>query len=296
MLGIRIVDESVVDRQRLPSHGSDSAVIDQISAVVEALIDRSPQPPRQIGIGIAGFVGLDGIARSAPNTPGLIGVDLPTLIGERHGIPVRVNNDANCVAVAAAHSRDTTGGLLAITVGTGVGGGFMINRKLLRGHHGFAAEPGHMVVDPSGPECPCGNKGCWERFASGTGIAWLAQRAAQSGEADSVLQAAGTIDGITGEIVSTLVKNGDTAATRVFSEFTFYLALGVANLIMLLDPEEVVIGGGVSELRDLLIDPLKQCIAERFPAAVEHRQTRIVIADLGEEAGAWGAALLSEND
>lgn len=296
ILGISVVGDRIVDRDRVPSQQEGASVVEQIDLVVGRLIERANRMPSGIGIGIAGFVGMDGVAVTAPNTPGLVGVDLAERLGDRYGVPVHINNDANCVAVAAAHDRDVTGGLVAVTIGTGVGGGFMIGRRLLRGHHGFAGEPGHMVVDPNGPKCPCGNSGCWERFASGSGLAWLARRAAGEGRADSIIGAAGSIGAITGRTVTDLLDRGDAAAEAVFGEFTFYLALGIANLIMLLDPEEVVLGGGLTQLGDGLLNPVLECISERFPAAVAHRRTRIAVADLGEEAGAWGAALLTVSE
>lgn len=293
ILGIRVVDDEIVDKVRVPSQGEGFGVVEQIEAVVTELFERAPARPRSIGVGIAGFVDMDGVARSAPNTPGLIGVDLVTRLRERFGVPVQVNNDANCAAIAVAHQRDAGVDLLTVTLGTGIGGGFVVDGTLLRGRHGFAAEPGHMVVDPNGPQCPCGNVGCWERFASGSGLGWLARRAATAGHADSLIAAAGSLEAISGETVSRLLAAGDRAAAAVFAEFVFYLALGVANLIMLLDPDEIVISGGLAALGDSLIVPLRECVRERFPAAVAQRETTIAVADLGEEAGAWGAALLA---
>lgn len=298
ILGVTVADGEIIDRELVPSTDGASTVVDQIYTVVAELVARaSVNPgiaaPSGIGLGIAGFVGLDGVAVTAPNTKGLEGVDLAALLTGQHGIPVTVNNDANCVAIAAMNGADVEGGLVAITLGTGVGSGLVVNGSLLRGHHGFAGEPGHMVVDPSGPPCPCGGTGCWERFASGTGLAWLARRAVERGDASSILDAAGSVDAIVGRTVTDLLVAGDREAAEVFDEFIFYLALGTANLIMLLDPARVVLGGGLTALGDRLLIPLRQCIADRFPAAVQSRSTEIVIADLGEEAGAWGAALLA---
>lgn len=298
ILGITVAGDRIVDRVRVPSTDGASGVVDQIGLVVDRLIDTASADPHigtpgGIGLGIAGFVGLDGVAVAAPNTKDLEGVDLAALLTERHGIPVRVNNDANCVAIAAVDGRDVEGGLVAVTIGTGIGGGLVLDGGLLRGHHGFAGEPGHMVVDPNGPPCPCGGTGCWERFASGTGLAWLATRAVERGAARSVVAAAGSVESITGKTVTDLVVAGDPEAMAVFDEFVFYLALGTANLIMLLDPARVVLGGGLTALGDRLVVPLRRCLAERFPAAVRGRSTEIVIADLGEEAGAWGAAMLA---
>lgn len=298
ILGVTVSGDRIVDRERVPSTTERSTVVDQIGTVVTELIrraeaDPSIGSPTGIGLGIAGFVGIDGIAVAAPNTKGLEGVDLTALLGARHGIPVRVDNDANCVGIAAAHGRDTDGGLIAVTLGTGIGSGLILGGGLYRGRHGFAGEPGHMVVDPSGPPCPCGGTGCWERFASGSGLAWLARRAALAGLAPSLIEAAGSVDAIEGTTVTRLLDTGDQGAETVFEEFVFYLTLGISNLIMLLDPTQVVLGGGLVVLGDRLLDGIERCLGERFPAAVQNRTTTVVIAELGEEAGAWGAALLA---
>lgn len=298
ILGVTVVGDRIVDRERVPSTTVDATVVHQIETVAEKLVRRAQADatlgdPAGIGLGIAGFVGMDGVAVAAPNTKDLEGVDLAGLLGEHHRIPVRVDNDANCVGIAAAHGRDTDGGLVAVTLGTGIGGGLIIDGDLYRGRHGFAGEPGHMVVDPSGPPCPCGSRGCWERFASGTGLAWLGRRAAEAGRAPSLIRAAGSTEAIEGTTVTQLVRTGDAAAEEVFDEFLFYLTLGIANLIMLLDPAEVVLGGGLVVMGDRLLEGIDRCLRERFPAAVHDRTTAVVIADLGEDAGAWGAALLA---
>lgn len=298
ILGVTVVGDRVVDRERVPSTTPESDVVEQIDRVATELLrradlDGSIGRPEGIGLGIAGFVGLDGVAVAAPNTKGLEGVDLRRLLMDRHGVPVTVDNDANCVAIAAAHGRSTEGGLVAVTLGTGIGGGLVIGGGLYRGRHGFAGEPGHMVVDPAGPPCPCGSTGCWERFASGTGLAWLARRAVDQGRAPSVLAAAGSLDAIEGTTVTRLLGEGDPGAEVVFEEFLFYLTLGTANLIMLLDPAEIVIGGGLTVLGDRLLDGIERSLRENFPAAVQNRTTRVEIAELGEDAGAWGAALLT---
>ena len=292
ILGVRVVDGEIVDRVRIPSQSDGPSVVERIESVVGRLLENADNAPSGVGVGIAGFVGLDGIATTAPNTPGLIGADIGGLLSSRFGLPAFINNDANCAAVAAARGRSADSALLAVTLGTGIGGGFLINGDLFRGKHGYAAEPGHMVVDPNGPECPCGGRGCWERFSSGSGLGWLARRAAVAGNAQSLVADAGSIDAIVGETVSRLLVDGDPDAKAVFDEFVFYLALGVSNLIMLLDPDEVVISGGLVALGHRLTDPLEDVMKVSFPAAVAHRSTRVSIAELGEDAGAWGAAQL----
>lgn len=294
VLSIRASTTEILDREQVASDAENPAILDQIEGSIETLLDRSPVKPVAIGVGMAGFIGLDGIARSAPNTGGLIGVDVPGRLHGRFGIPVRVENDANCVAIATRDRvANDTDVLVAVTLGTGIGGGIIIGGELFRGANGFAGEPGHMVIDPSGPVCPCGQRGCWERFASGSGLGWLARRAAGAGLADSLVRHAGSVEAIKGEDVSDLAATGDESAQKVFDEFAFHVALGVANLIFLFDPQTVVIGGGLASLGDQLLDPIHRALANHFPSATKDRDIKIIMAPGGPDAGAWGAALLA---
>jgi glucokinase len=300
-LTVRCVDDgrgrrhaTVLDRERIGSGAHDAGVLDRIEATVSTLLERAAEPVHAIGIGMAGFIGRDGIARTAANTPGLVGLDVPGRLGAAFGLPVIVENDANCVAVAArAQLAPEVADMVAVTLGTGIGGGIVIGGRLLHGTNGFAGEPGHMVIDPDGPLCPCGQHGCWERYASGNGLGWLARRAAERGAADSLIESAGSIDAIRGEHVTDLLDDDDPAAAAVFEEFTGYVALGVANLIVLLDPELVVIGGGLASQGERLARPVRATLARRFPSASTHRAVRIVVAPEGPDAGALGAAWLA---
>ncbi|CAN5709245.1 ROK family glucokinase [soil metagenome] len=288
-------DEPVtLDRERVGSAGRSADAIDHIEAAIRALIERAPVPPEAIGVGMAGFVGRDGIARASANTPGLVGVDVPGRLRESFGVPVVVDNDANCVAIAAratiAPQAET---MVAVTLGTGIGGGLIINGGLYRGANGFAGEPGHMVIDPAGPVCPCGQRGCWERYASGSGLAWLAREAAAAGRATTILAAAGSLAAITGEHVTTLVDAGEAEALELFTEFAGYVALGIANLSSLLDPELVVIGGGLASQGERLAELVREALWERWPNAIRDRHLRLVVAPEGPDAGAVGAGLLA---
>jgi len=287
-----------LDRERVGSDALADSAIEQIERSIQALIDRCAQvgdlPPEAIGLGMAGFISREGIAISSPNTPGLVGVDVPGRLRSRFGVPVVVDNDANCVAIAARREfAPEVETMLAVTLGTGIGGGIITGGRLLRGANGFAGEPGHMVIDPDGPQCPCGQRGCWERYASGSGLGWLARNAAAAGHADSLIAAAGTLEQISGEHVTDLMEHGDPAATAVFGEFAGYVTLGIANLIMLLDPEVVVIGGGLAAEGEVLSALVRTDLERRFPAASRHRHLTLLVAPEGPEAGALGAAILA---
>lgn len=178
-----------------------------------------------------------------------------------------------------------------VTLGTGIGGGVITGGTLLRGAHGFAGELGHMVVDPTGPPCPCGKQGCWERYASGTGLGRLAREAAEGGRLDAVVAlAGGDEDAVRGEHVTQAARAGDPAALQLLDQLAWWIALGLANLANILDPSVVVIGGGLVEAADLLLEPVRRHFGELVMGGSARPAPRIVAAELGEQAGAIGAA------
>ena len=282
----------VVDREQVPSDAGRPEAVDAILRVARALIERHPGPPAGrgvavdgVGVGLAGFVDPYGVVRSAPNSVGLVGQDVRGRLERELGVPAVADNDANCAVVAAhAVSAPDARHLVAVTFGTGIGGGLIVDGKLVHGARGFAGEPGHMVVDPSGPRCPCGQYGCWERYASGSGLAWLARSAVERGEAPALAAAVAVPDD--------LLAEGDPGAAAVFETYAGWVALGVANLIMLLDPDVVVLGGGVIATGEELLGRVRRIVEERFPAASDSRHVPIVASPGGPEAGALGAALL----
>lgn len=282
----------MLDRLEVPSDASSPAVVDAIVDVARRLVGSAPAV-EAVGLGLAGFVDAAGVVRRAPNAAGLVGRDVGSELGTLLGLPVSVDNDANCAALAArALLAPDARHVVAVTFGTGIGGGLVVDGKLVRGAHGWAGEPGHMVVDPDGPRCPCGQRGCWERYASGHGLGALARRAVAHGRAESLLaEAGGDLDAVRGEHVTALVGRGDPAAEEVFSEYSGWIALGLANLVALLDPEVVVLGGGVSAAGHDLVERVTDQMRRRFPAAFAGRNLRILRTPGGPEAGALGAAL-----
>ena len=207
-----------------------------------------------------------------------------------------MDNDANCHAVAE-HAAGAAAGIdetLVITLGTGIGAGIITGGRLLHGANGFAGEPGHMVVDPNGPPCPCGKHGCWERFASGTGLGRLARDAASGGRLDAaVALAGGDPEAVRGEHVTASARAGDADSQAVLDELSRWIALGLANLVNILDPAIIVIGGGLVEAADLLLPEVRRRFADLVMAGEVRPEVPIVPAHLGERAGAIGAALLA---
>lgn len=285
----------VLERHAVPSDAKSPAVVDAILSVARRLVERGGDRVEAVGLGLAGFVDPDGMVRRAPNAAGLVGRDVGAEVAAAVGLPVTVDNDANCAALAArALLAPDARHVVAVTFGTGIGGGLVVDGRLVRGAHGFAGEPGHMVVDPDGPRCPCGQRGCWERYASGSGLGWLARRAVTHGRAASLLAATdGDVDALRGEHVTALFAEGDPGAAEVFAEYAGWIALGLANLVAILDPEVVVLGGGVSAAGDDLVERVREQLAERFPAAFAGRDLRLFRTPGGPEAGALGAALVA---
>ncbi len=299
ILGLAVdhtADAEVGVESRRPTPVGAAALVDALVAVIEAVRADAPGEVTAVGVGVAGLVGLDGTLRVGPNLPGILDFPVVDAVRERVGLPVTADNDATCATWAerergaAAGARDA----VLVTLGTGIGAGIVAGGELQRGANGFAGEPGHMVVDPHGPPCPCGRRGCWERFASGSGLGRLARDAAHAGRAARMIElAGGDPENVKGEHVTAAAREGDADAIAVFESFAWWVALGVANLVNVLDPAVVVVGGGLAEADELLLAPVRIAYRELVLAAPHRPEVAIVKAALGERAGAIGAGLLA---
>lgn len=284
---------SVVDEHRVATPPGAEAVLDVVAGMALVL---GCGPHVTVGLGVPGLVDAAGVLVFAPNLPGV--VDVPVRAALEHrlaGARVTVDNDANCAAWAEHHLGAARGSahVVLATLGTGIGGGVISEGRLVRGAHGFGGEIGHMVVDPHGPPCPCGQRGCWERFASGDALGRMGREAATGGSAPGLAELAGGDAGaVRGEHVTLAAAKGDEGALEVVERFAWWLALGLANLANVVDPERFVIGGGLVEAGDLLLAPARTSFVQLLQGSQYRREVPIVAAVMGEHAGAVGAALL----
>jgi glucokinase len=296
-VALRADDPAVVlGEARTPTPDSETGLLDAMADVVRQLDAQAGRPGiTAVGVGIAGLIDRTGRLRVSPNLPGRRDVDIGVELHRRLGLPIRVDNDATCAAwgeylAGAARGADDA---VLVTLGTGIGAGLIADGELVRGAHGFGGEAGHMVVDPRGPRCPCGRRGCWERFASGTGLGWLGREAAEAGQFPRGVELAGGVaDNVRGEHVTQAAREGDEDALEVMQEFAGWVGLGLGNLVTLLDCSLVVIGGGLVEAGEVLLSPVRAAYLRQVMAPEERQDVRIVPAELGERAGATGAALL----
>ncbi|MGN6599214.1 MAG: ROK family glucokinase [Actinomycetes bacterium] len=284
-------------RTETPSKTKSATVVeDTIAQVVGELAAR--HPVAAVGIGAAGFVDAD---RShvlfAPhlawrNEP------LRAAVSRRLGLPVVVENDANAAAWAEWRFGAGRGEsqLLVVNLGTGIGGALVLDGHLLRGRFGIAGEFGHMQVVPQGHRCECGNRGCWEQYASGNALVREARELAlaDSPVAQGLLQRVdGDVLAINGPLITMAANDGDAAARELFAEVGHWLGVGIANLAAALDPGTVVVGGGVAEAGELLLGPAREAYRRQLTGRGFRPEANVVAAQLGNTAGLVGAADLA---
>ena len=276
-----------------------SSVIERLFTAVDRLLSQNITEISQLGgIGIAAAGAIDsgrGLITFSPNLPGWRDVPLGDMVREKYRVDVFLVNDASAAALGEHRFGAGRGvsNLVLLTLGTGIGGGIIINGEMYLGACGSAAEIGHMVIDVNGPECACGNRGCLETLASGTAVARDAIRRISQGEQSSLFaMVRGKIEDITAAKVGEAARNGDTLALDVLSRAGTYLGVGMANLVNIFNPEMIVLGGGMAEQEELFIEPARRVVAEKA-FQVSAQAVRIVTAQLGNEAGIYGAAVFA---
>jgi glucokinase len=294
-----VVDDAgqILVEETEPTPATNPAAIANSVADVVIRLRRSHEI-EAVGIGAAGFV--DAKRSTVLFAPNISWTDEPLAgpVGDRIGLPVVIENDANAAAwgefqFGAGKDVDD---LLMIVVGTGIGGGYVTENRLYRGAFGTAGEVGHLRVVPGGIPCGCGRYGCWEQYASGRALVREAREWIATGLADAAALSAaadGDAGRLTGPMVTRLAQAGDPLARELLAEVGRWLGEGIASLVAVLDPAVVVLGGGVADAGDPIVEPARRAFARTLPAAAYRPAPDIRPTRLGNRAGLIGAADLA---
>ena len=286
--------------ETLAKQGPEQA-IQRVNLAAQLLLKKlNIKPEELIGIGIASPGPLDiskGCVDGSPNLPGWTGYSIEAGLSTFFNLPARIDNDANAAALGEYKfgAGKNKKNMVYITVSTGIGGGVIVDGRLMRGANGNAAELGHLTLNINGPACPCGANGCFEMYASGTAIARRTREAIQTGTQSQILNLAGSIEDITTYHILEALQKNDALAQKIWNETTEYLGRGLAVVINTFNPELIVVGGGVTAAGDLLFKPVREkALRYAFPrlAAV----CSIVPAGLGSNVGVVGAAACAFED
>jgi len=279
-------------KDTLAKEGPDAVIARVIECIKQV---TSSNNIAGIGVGAAGACDVEsGVVTLSPNLPGWHNVRLRDIIQREFDVPVYLDNDANVAALGEYYFGGVTGvaNLLYVCVGTGIGGGIIIDGQLYHGASGSAGEIGHMTIDINGTRCPCGNFGCWETLASGTALARDAVKQIKAGAQTSILDFAdGKLDEVSANRVFLAAKDGDRLANEMISQTGYYLGIGLVNLINIFNPQLILIGGGLARMGQLLLAPATKVVKKRayeLPAGA----ARIELARLGADAEALGAVAL----
>ncbi|HDD25416.1 MAG TPA: ROK family transcriptional regulator [Chloroflexi bacterium] len=265
--------------------------VEELAGAVERVITESSLPRERVtgvGIGLAGVIDAErGLCRYSPIL-GWRDVPLEQLVEEQIGIPVRIDNDVNTLAMAEKWFGAGQGvdDFLVVTVGRGVGLGIVVNGQFYRGTRGGGGEFGHTVMDPHGPACDCGKRGCLEAYVADPALVRAAREAVLQGKLGSV-----DADELTVEQVTELAREGDETLREILAQAGRMLGMGIANLVNIFNPALIIISGEGVRAGDLLFGPMREAVAQyAFDSLVE--DTEIVVQEWGDEAWAWGAASL----
>ncbi len=291
----------VVAKENYPTLAKEGppSVINRIFSAIDHLLEGRNIDLSQlhgISIAAAGAVDLDqGVVTLSPNLPGWHDIPLRNIVSSKYKVNTCLINDASAGALGEYHFGVGRGvnNLIYLTVGTGIGGGIIINGRLYLGPSGSAGEIGHTTIDVNGPRCSCGNIGCLETLASGTAMAREAISRISRGERSILTEMVeGKIENITAELVGMAAQGGDSLALEVISQAATYLGVGMVNLVNIFNPEMVIVGGGVAQIDDLLLEPARQVVEERA-FQLSAQAVRIVPTQLGDDAVVLGAAVFA---
>ena len=287
-------------RRDTPHRSKSPSVVEGtiVEVVTELMQLAGPETIAAVGIGAAGFVAADRATVVFAPHLSWRHEPLQEALQKRVSVPIFVDNDANAAVWAewkfGAAQGETH--VMMITLGTGIGGGILINGQVQRGRFGIAGEFGHMQVVPGGHRCECGNRGCWEQYASGNALVREAHSlfSANSPIASDLLdRVGGVLDNLTGPLITQAARDGDPTARELLAEIGNWLGVGIANLAAAFDPGMFVIGGGVSTADELLLASARETFKRQLAGRGYRPEARIVVAQLGNDAGLIGAADLA---
>ncbi|MBK6887525.1 MAG: ROK family glucokinase [Tetrasphaera sp.] len=299
--GIVDADGRVLARARAdtPERSQSPQVVeDTIVGVVDDLIAAADGPVATVGIGAAGFVAADRATIVFAPHLSWRHEPLRDALAQRINLPIFIDNDANAAIWAEGKFGAARGEhhVVMVNLGTGIGGGILMGGRMIRGRYGIAGEFGHMQVVPDGQRCECGNRGCWEQYASGNALVREA-RGLMMAHSPVVRDLAARVGGdpqlLTGPLITQAAKEGDPIAVELLADIGHWLGLGIANLAAALDPGMFVIGGGVSAAGDLLLGPARTTFRRHLTGRGYRPEATIAVAQLGNEAGLIGAADLA---
>lgn len=293
--GLVTEEGEIIGRHRCPTRldlGSDGVVEGIVACAKEAAKAGGFQlsDVRGVGVGSPGPLDpFDGVIISPVNLPCMCDFRLRERMEEILKLPVAVDNDANVAALGEQWKGVGQGidHFLCITLGTGVGGGWVVNGALMHGFNGNAAEVGHMSIDLNGPRCSCGNYGCLEMYVSAPAVVRRARARLAEGGVETSLDA----EGLTTKVITEAAEAGDAFATTILEETGFFLGVGVVNLVSVMNVDVVVLAGGLALAGARILDPARRTLMERGATGVKE-SVRIVKAELGDDAGIMGAVRL----
>lgn len=298
--GILDKDNNIIFRKGVKTFSNQGTekVLERVVQMLTDLLKESKidvENIESIGVGCPGEMDASRKTVTFSNNLGWINVPLKKYLEDKLKLPVSIENDANCAALGeyVAGAGQKYNSVIMVTLGTGVGGSLVLDKKLFRGCSGCAGIIGHIAVDLEGLDCNCGRKGCWEAYASvGALVRQATQKAEENKESllNKILLEKGNLSGKT---IFDAAKQGDKAAKEVLNQYVKYLSVGFVSLVNIFDPDVIIVGGGISREGDFLLQPVRE-IVQKEKYCKSAKQANIIASKLGNDAGLIGAASLNE--
>ena len=301
-VGVVTEDLKIIGRGKVKTKCPRPAeeIFDDIAVAIDMAIKDagiSMDDVVSVGVGTPGSVNKSNGYIEFANNLNFNKVPAKEMLEARIGKTVYIDNDANCAALgeAIAGVGKGVGNFVAVTLGTGVGSGIIVNGKIVNGVNYAAGEMGHMVIIVDGEQCTCGRRGCWEQYASATALIAQTKDAMRHDHDSKMWQLVNdNIDSVNGRTAFDAMRMNDATAKKVVDRYIYYVAAGVINIINALQPEIICIGGGIGHEGETILEPLRKHVKRERYSIYAANQTKIMSAELGNDAGIFGAALLDE--